>query len=83
MKPRAPAADNRTADSAPGKRRTQAPPMRLLTVRDAVERLNVTERTLRAWLAAGKLPAVRLSARCIRIRPEDLEAFIEGRRDDD
>jgi len=64
-------------------RRSKAPAARLLTVRDAVETLNVTERTLRSWLAAGRLPVVRFSARCIRIRPEDLEAFIVQRRDGD
>lgn len=53
---------------------------RLLRVCDVAETLGVTQRTLRAWIAGGKLPVVRLSARCIRIRAEDLQEFIERRR---
>ena len=53
-------------------------PTRLLTVVEAAERLAVSRRTLQGWIASGTFPVVRLSARCVRVRPEDLEAFIEA-----
>ena len=43
------------------------------------ERLQVTERTVYGWLRRGKLPALKLG-RLRRIRPEDLEAFLESAR---
>lgn len=54
------------------------PPM--LRIGEAAEALAVTERTLRGWIAARKVPVVRLSARCVRILAEDLAEFIERRR---
>jgi len=53
-----------------------AAPDALLTVAQAAKRLQVGERTLRDCIARGHLPVVRLSARCLRIQPEDLEAYI-------
>ncbi|MBL4849114.1 MAG: helix-turn-helix domain-containing protein [Planctomycetes bacterium] len=52
----------------------------LLKVPEVSDHLGVSQRTVRGWIASGKLPVVRLSARCVRIRPEDLEALIEGGR---
>jgi len=52
----------------------------LLTIGEAAARLAVHPRTFRGWLAAGKLPHVRLGARAVRIDPADLEDFIERSR---
>ena len=43
------------------------------------ERLQVTERTVYGWLRRGKLPALKLG-RLWRVRPEDLEGFLESAR---
>lgn len=52
----------------------------LLTVREVAERLRISERTARAWLAAGRLERVRLSARAIRVRESSLAALLAGER---
>jgi excisionase family DNA binding protein len=49
----------------------------LLTVRETAAHLRVTERTVRAWLAAGRLKPVRLSRRAVRIRAADLRALVQ------
>jgi excisionase family DNA binding protein len=51
----------------------------LVTVADAARRLAVSLRTLRAIIAAGQLPVVRVSARRIAIDVADLAEFIERR----
>lgn len=53
----------------------------LLTIPDVAARLNVSERTVRAWVAAGRLAVVRLGPRCVRIEPGEVERLVvEGRR---
>lgn len=52
----------------------------LISVREGARRLGIEPRTLRGWLAAGRLPAVRLSARCVRIDPDDLAALVAARK---
>ena len=52
---------------------------KLLTPEQVAERLQVTERTVYAWLRRGNLPALKLG-RLWRIRPEDLEGFLESAR---
>jgi excisionase family DNA binding protein len=52
---------------------------KLLTPEQVAERLQVTERTVYGWLRRGKMPALKLG-RLWRIRPEDLEAFLESAR---
>ena len=52
---------------------------KLLTPEQVAERLQVTERTVYGWLRRGKLPALKLG-RLWRIRPQDLEAFLESAR---
>jgi excisionase family DNA binding protein len=47
---------------------------------DVAAELGVTVRTVRAWMAAGKLPSVLLSPRARRIRQGDLERFLAERR---
>ena len=51
----------------------------LLTPEQVAKRLQVTERTIYGWLRRGTLPALKLG-RLWRIRPEDLEAFLENAR---
>ena len=48
----------------------------LLTLRTAAAALAVSKRTVRRLIAAGTLPHVRIG-RVVRIRPEDLEAWID------
>ena len=38
----------------------------------------VHENTVWSWIKTGKIPAVRLGARIVRIRKLDLDAFIES-----
>ena len=51
----------------------------LLTKRDAASRLNVSVRTVERRIREGKLKAIRLSARCVRISPNELDKFIRNR----
>jgi len=55
-------------------------PSRLLTAREAADRLAVSLRTLRTIISEGALSVVRVGARGLRIHPEDLHRFIEERR---
>lgn len=48
----------------------------LLTARDVAQSLNVSERSVRRWIATGELPVVRLG-RTVRIRPQALDALLE------
>lgn len=38
----------------------------------------VHENTVWSWIKTGKIPAVRLGARIVRIRKSDLDQFIKG-----
>lgn len=53
--------------------------MRWLTVRDVAESLKVHEETVRRWIRRGELVALDLGGprAGYRVRPSDLEAFIE------
>ena len=52
----------------------------LLTPQQAADHLGVTVRTLEAWRWSGRGPQyVRISARCVRYRHCDLDAFVEQR----
>jgi len=51
-------------------------PKTLLSVKGSAETFGVSENTIRNWIAQGKLPAVRIGERIIRIRPADLAALI-------
>lgn len=56
----------------------------MMTVRQAAARATVSESVIRAWVASGSLPHYRLGAPNkrgkIAILPEDLDAFLAGRR---
>lgn len=49
----------------------------LLTLAQVADRLQVSMSTLRLWVDEGEFPIVRIG-RSIRVRPEDLEAYIEA-----
>lgn len=50
---------------------------RLLTTEEVAEQLVVTPKTIRRWIAAGALPAVKLR-RQWRIDARELDRFLEG-----
>ena len=47
-------------------------PDRLLTYKHASEQVGVSARTIRAWVANGKLPARWISKRCVRVWQSDV-----------
>jgi excisionase family DNA binding protein len=49
---------------------------RLLTIEEAAEIMKVSPKTMHAWLKAGKVKAARIG-KGYRIRPADLEAFVQ------
>lgn len=59
---------------------TAEPESILLTEAQAAQLLGFSPRTLQAWRVRGGGPTfVHVSARCVRYRREDLEAWIEER----
>lgn len=52
---------------------------RFLSLEDVAERLQVSDRTVRRWVKDGKLAAYK-PGREWRIRPSDLENFLESRK---
>jgi excisionase family DNA binding protein len=48
----------------------------LLKGNDVAERLNISRSQAFAMMRNGNIPTVRFGERCVRVRPEDLEAFI-------
>ncbi|MCB9480026.1 MAG: helix-turn-helix domain-containing protein [Planctomycetaceae bacterium] len=52
----------------------------VLSETQAAQRLALTPRALQAWRYQGRGPKfVRISARCVRYRVEDLDAWLEAR----
>lgn len=49
----------------------------LLTVRQAAERANVNEETMRRLIHSGRLPALKVAG-ALRIDPDELEAYLYG-----
>jgi excisionase family DNA binding protein len=54
-------------------------PVRLLTVREVADRLIVHPETVLRWVRRGEIPAVRLPGGAIRIREDELEAWLAAR----
>ncbi len=50
----------------------------LLTVREVAATLRLHEETIRSYIKAARLPALRLTPIDLRIRKEDLEAFLDA-----
>ncbi len=50
----------------------------LLKLQDVAAKLGVSLRQVWRYINDGRLPVRRLSARTVRVRAEDLEAFIQG-----
>lgn len=69
------------------KKQTPAPPPplpvhhRLITIPDAAEYCGVNVKTVRRWIASGRLDAYELSPRLIRIDLDELHASIVRPRD--
>lgn len=53
------------------------PEARLLTYKQSGRVLNCSERTVWSIVDSGRLPAVRIAPRIVRIDVDDLAAFIE------
>ena len=51
-------------------------PGRLLRLDEAADRLTISPATLRRLIKDGRLAAVKISDRALRIRPADLEAYV-------
>lgn len=53
-------------------------PQTLMRIEDVAALCQVSEKTVRRWVAAGELPAAKLGAQW-RIRPRDLDLFVRDR----
>jgi excisionase family DNA binding protein len=49
---------------------------RLMNVRDVAAYLRIDPLSVYRWVGSGRLPFIRLSARCLRFRLEDIEQFV-------
>ena len=52
----------------------------MLTIKEVANRYGVTEWTIRDWIRRGKLRAVRLGHRTVRIEASELEDFERRRK---
>ena len=57
---------------------TATPYHRLISLTEAADALAVSTKTVRRYIAAGELDAVRLGRRTIRIRVESLDRLIDA-----
>lgn len=48
-----------------------------MNLQEAARRVSCSRRFLEKQIAAGQLRAIRITKRCVRIRPEDLAEFLE------
>lgn len=67
------------SDAVPALHPAAAPAGGFLTLQEVADLLNVSIRYVRQLRQSGALPIVRLSPKCLRVRPEDLERFIGER----
>jgi excisionase family DNA binding protein len=49
----------------------------LLTIEEVAELTGFSVGTLYHWVSQGRIPVVRLSARCIRFRRSDIDEWLE------
>jgi excisionase family DNA binding protein len=49
--------------------------MRYLSINQVATRFDVHRKTVRAWISAGRLPAVRVGPRLIRINEDAVETL--------
>jgi predicted DNA-binding transcriptional regulator AlpA len=59
---------------------TKPGPTILLSARDTARALSISERTLFSLTQTGALPCVRVGTRAVRYSMQDIERFIEERR---
>lgn len=57
---------------------TATPEDTWVSIADAAEQLGVHARTLRRYIKDGKLSVLRLSPQVVRIKPEELERFLDS-----
>ena len=57
---------------------TATVPRRLVSLAEAAEILAVSVKTVRRYIAAGELDAVRLGCRTLRVKAESMERMIEA-----
>jgi len=50
--------------------------MKLLSPRQVADALGVHAETVRRWIRSGKVPAIKATARTIRVRSEVLESLM-------
>ncbi|MCT9000795.1 helix-turn-helix transcriptional regulator [Microbacterium memoriense] len=48
-----------------------------LTLRDTAERLSISEKSVRRWIADGRLKAVRIGPRLLRVDADSILAVAE------
>lgn len=54
----------------------------LMTIEDLARMLGVTRWTISAWIRLKKLPVLRISRRLVRFRREDIEKWLESKKED-
>lgn len=54
-----------------------APESSWVSIAQAAEQLGIHPRTLRRYIRDGRLTVMRLSAQVVRIRPDDIEDFLD------
>lgn len=54
-----------------------APRRELVTLADAAHHLGISHRTLRYWIAEGRLTAYRVGPRLVRLDAREVDALVE------
>ncbi len=49
----------------------------MYTIKEIHEEINVSDRTVRRWIADGKLKAIKIQG-VVRIKDEEYKRFLEG-----
>ncbi len=65
----------KTAPRPPANRRERRHP-ELIGLQEAAERCDVSYRSIRRWIAAGRLNAVRVGPRLLKVDVAELEAVV-------